>query len=134
MKMRHARPVNALSGSQMSAPSGGRNALTGLGASSNMSRADGSLKGRGYLGPIMDSQGRPMTEYSIGVGFDSGEMDIPTLVPTLTPEEIQYLQNIQPGTPIPQSIQQKAIEHAKMRMRQGLSVFNDSPAHGKAKY
>lgn len=70
----------------------------------------------------------------MGVGFDNGEMDIPTLVPSLSPEEIQFLQNMQPGTPIPQSIQQKAIEHAKLRMRQGLSVFNDSPAHARAKY
>lgn len=134
MKMPHSRPMNALNGGQRGTLVGGRNALSGLGASSTISRADGSIKGRGYLGPIPDSQGRPMTEFSMGVGFDSGEMDIPTLVPSLSPEEIQFLQNMQPGTPIPQSIQQKAIEHAKLRMRQGLSVFNDSPAHARAKY
>jgi len=101
---------------------------------SNMTRNDGTKKGRGYLGVIPDSQGRPMTEFSIGVNIDGREMEIPTMVPTLDSTEIQYLRSMKPGTPMPKNIQQKAADHAKMRMKQGLSPFHDSgPSHTKPK-
>jgi hypothetical protein len=106
----------------------------GLFGNADTTRNDGTQKGRGYLGTIRDSQGRPMTEFSIGVGMDGRDIEIPTMVPTLDPAEIEYLRNMQAGTPMPQSIQQKAIEHAKMRMKQGLSPFHDSgPSHAKPK-
>jgi len=76
-----------------------------------------------------------MTEYSIGVEFDGKQMDIPTFVPTLTPQELQYLTSMEDGMPIPRSIQQKAIDHALERLRQGQSPFaNDGPAHAKRRY
>jgi hypothetical protein len=100
-----------------------------------MLRSDGSLKGSGYLGPIKNPAGQSMTEYSIGVEFDGKQTEIPTMVPTLTPEEIQYILNMQDGMRIPPSIEQKAVDHAKMRMRQGLSPFHDSgPSHTRRKY
>lgn len=102
---------------------------------SDMLRADGSTKGRGYFGPLRNDAGQNMTEYSIGVEFDGKETDIPTMVPTLAPGEIEYLLQMQDGMQVPQGIQRKAVDHALMRMRQGLSPFHDSgPNHAKRRY
>lgn len=86
-------------------------------------RNDGTRKGSGYLGVIPDATGRPMTEFSIGVNMDGREIEIPTLVPTLDASEIEYLRSMKPGTAMPDSIRQKAVDHAKTRLRQGLSPF-----------
>ena len=150
MKPPHAKKTNAFAQSPIQAPIDrsmfGRPLLNGLTGGPllnvqasvpprpDMLRSDGSLKGQGYLGPVRNNRGQTMTEYSIGVEIDGKETDIPTMVPTLTPEEIQYLTNIQDGMPIPQGIKQKAVDHALMRMRQGLSPFHDSgPSHTKPK-
>lgn len=45
------------------------------------------LKGRGYFGPLRRPDGRVSTELSIGVNGT----EIPSLVPTLSLEELQYL-------------------------------------------
>ena len=95
-------------------------------------RNDGTQKDSGFLGPITDSQGNSMTEFSIGVNIDGKETEIPTLVPTLSPEEIEFLRTMQPGTPMPPAIVQKAVDHAKQRMQQGASPFYDSAKEGKA--
>ena len=106
-----------------------------LGPRPDMLRSDGSQKGQGYLGPLKNALGQSMTEYSIGVEFDGKETDIPTMVPTLTPQEIEYILNMQDGMRIPPSIEQKAADHALMRMRQGLSPFHDSgPAHTRRRF
>jgi len=89
------------------------------------SRADGTLKGKGFLGELSIGKGRVATEYSIGVKIDGKETEIPSLVPTLTQAELELmLTDIIPNkkTP-PTSIIQKAVDHAKKRMRQGLSPF-----------
>jgi hypothetical protein len=90
-------------------------------------RFDGTQKGQGYLGPLTNSQGQTMTEYSIGVNIDGRDMEIPTIVPTLDENEIQYLLNMRDDMPLPPSIQRKAIDHAIERQRQGLSPFADTP-------
>jgi len=90
---------------------------------SDQVRNDGTRKGGGYLGVIPDATGRPMTEFSIGVNMDGKEVEIPTLVPTLDADEIEYLRSMKPGTMIPLRIRQKAVDHAKSRMSQGLSPF-----------
>lgn len=90
-------------------------------------RVDGTQKGQGYLGPLTNSQGQLMTEYSIGVNINGQDMEIPTFVPTLSEREIHYLLNMQEGMPIPPMIEQKAIDHAIERQRQGLSPFADTP-------
>ena len=92
------KPRNALAEPPMPQTGLGGNALSNqLGQSASMFRPDGSMKGSGYLGPIKNSQGQTMTEYSIGVNFDGKEMDIPTFVPTLNDREVQYLLNMQDG-------------------------------------
>ena len=91
-------------------------------------RADGQMKSDvGFLGGLRSSvDSRRMTEVSIGVEIDGREMQIPTMVPTLTKAEINKLRNIDyEGNPdaIPESIKKKAEEHAKERLAQGLSPF-----------
>jgi hypothetical protein len=86
-------------------------------------RADGTPKGLGFFGELQRPDKGVMTEYSIGVDFDGKETEIPTIVPTLTPEELDFLLQIKSGNELPESIKQKAIEHAKMRMAKGLNPF-----------
>jgi len=82
-------------------------------------------KGRGYLGPLKRPDGRISTELSIGVNMDGEETEIPTLVPGLTQEEIDLLLNINEGEAkkIPQSIIDKAIDHARKRKSAGKNFF-----------
>jgi hypothetical protein len=89
-------------------------------------RRDGSLKSQtGFLGPIINKHsGKPMTELSIGVEIGGQEVEIPSMVPTLTKEERILLQNLRIGVdPIPENIVIKAKRHAIERMRAGLSPF-----------
>ena len=86
-------------------------------------RPDGTKKGRGFLGEIRTPKGDIMTEYSIGVNLDGKEVDIPTLVPTLTKQEIEFLKTQPSPNKIPKTIMDKAINHAVSRMRKGQSPF-----------
>lgn len=86
-------------------------------------RPDGSKKGSGFLGVLKSANGNAMTEYSIGVKIKGKEIDIPTLVPTLNRSEVTTLLNLKDGEKIPESIVQKAVDHAKMRIADGKSVF-----------
>lgn len=88
-------------------------------------RSDGSKKGAGFLGELKRPDGGIMTEYSIGVEFDDYKGEIPTIVPTLNDDEINKLLNIKEGEKIPKEITKKAIDHARMRRKKGLSVFAD---------
>lgn len=83
-------------------------------------RADGTPKGSGFFGELPGPDGSVSTEVSIGIEIDGKEVEIPTLVPTLSQEEINAVLK---GGQIPDSVIQKAIAHAKMRMSQGKSPF-----------
>ena len=83
-------------------------------------RPDGTRKGMGFLGPLQRPDGKISTELSIGVNFDGKETLIPTLVPTLTKDEINDLLT---DGPITDSIRNKAIEHARQRMALGKNPF-----------
>lgn len=85
-------------------------------------RADGSKKGQGFLGPLKFHDGRTSTELSIGVNIGGRDVEIPALVPTLSKEQIDHLLA---GNAPTDGIAEKAIEHAKMRVGQGLSPFAD---------
>lgn len=82
-------------------------------------RPDGTQKGRGYLGEVPTPDGRVMTEYSVGVDFGNGEQDIPSLVPTLTPEQIQMVARERMND----EIIRKAVEFARSRAMFGLSPY-----------
>jgi len=88
-------------------------------------RPDGTRKGFGWLGPKKLPDGKVATEYSIGVGLDGKETDIPTLVPTLSGDEVSMLINdiIPNKKPIPETIIRKAVNHAKQMIAQGKSPF-----------
>lgn len=86
-------------------------------------RPDGSKKGTGFLGVLKGADGSAMTEYSVGVKIDGKEMDVPTLVPTLTRAEVKTVLNLKEGERLPDAIVQKAVDHAKQRIADGKSVF-----------
>jgi soluble lytic murein transglycosylase-like protein len=89
----------------------------------DMLRQDGTTKStQGFLGPIESPKGT-MTEFSVGVELDGKEMEIPTLVPTLTNDEIETLKQAETADDIPDSIMDKAVDHAKQRIKEGKSPF-----------
>ena len=102
-------------------------------------RPDGTQKQKGWLGVLKgknpDGKTFEATEYSTqsnAIKVDNKRVDFPTLVPTLTKEEIKkMLDDIIPHKkPIPESIMQKAITHARSRIEAGQSPFasnNESP-------
>jgi hypothetical protein len=99
-------------------------------------RPDGTLKGAGYFGTLKRPDGGVSGEISIGTDFGHGEMDIPTMVPTLAAHELHYLlttpehQIAESDPKIFQSIRKKAVEHAKQRMLYGKPVFAEEHEEG----
>ena len=77
-------------------------------------------KGRGHLGTLKRPGGGVSTEISIGVNIDGKETEIPSLVPSLTRKEINYL--LGGGKPT-EVIVSKAVAHARTRMASGKSPF-----------
>jgi hypothetical protein len=99
----------------------------------DMLRPDGTQKKNGWLGPRnrTDGSGMVSTEISVGVPIFGVEQDVPTMVPSLSPEEMALLlgRELSPAE-IPDSIIDKAIRHAQIRSAVGLSPFaddNESP-------
>lgn len=83
-------------------------------------RADGTPKGEGFLGVLPRPDGSVSTEISIGVNLDGRETEIPTLVPTLEPEEVNHL--LSGGQPTEQIVG-KAVAFARQRMAEGKTLF-----------
>lgn len=89
-----------------------------------MNRLDGSTKSKvGFLGSIDRDDGSAMTEFSIGVQIDGTEMNVPSLVPTLTEAEVEALRTLPEGKEVPIAIQRKAAAHARKRISAGLDPF-----------
>jgi hypothetical protein len=90
-------------------------------------RPDGSKKSKGWLGVIDLGEGNVATEYSTqsdAVKVNGQRVDFPTLVPTLTPEEIETMKKVISGKgAIPEPIMQKAIDHARKQIAAKKSVF-----------
>jgi hypothetical protein len=88
-------------------------------------RPDGTAKQNGWLGPLKLPDGGVATEYSVGITIGGKEVDIPTLVPTLTKAERDLMVNdiIPNEKPIPDSIIEKAAAHARKRIGEGKSPF-----------
>lgn len=61
-----------------------------------------------------------MTEFSASENIDGVDVQFPLIVPTLTREELDWLLA---GNDPTESIYQKAIAYAKMRMQSNLSPF-----------
>ena len=95
-------------------------------------RADGTLKGKGFLGELntTDGSGKVATEMAIGVEFDGKEVQIPTLVPTLSKSEKEHLLA---GRKPTRAIIDKAVAHAKKRKAEGKGPFvEDLPTPSSA--
>lgn len=90
-------------------------------------RKDGSAKGKGWLGLLKRPDGGVSSEISLTSTIDGKEVEYPTIVPTLTQQELDWLMtnDIKDPKKIPESIHRKALDHALMRLRQGLSPFAD---------
>jgi len=95
-------------------------------------RPDGTMKDVGFLGPLKSPSGKDVTEYSVGVPIMGKEMDIPTLVPGLSKQEIDYvLRRADSGLPMGKdamgnAIVQKAYQHATQRVKKGMNPFYGS--------
>lgn len=94
-------------------------------------RPDGSEKGKGWLGELKLPDGGVATEYTMqskAVQKGGKQIDFPTLVPTLSKEEVDLMVNdiIPNRKDIPEPIIQKAIQHANSQISKGRSVFADS--------
>tara|TARA_Y100000114_G_scaffold123476_1_gene119031 strand:+ start:226 stop:612 length:387 start_codon:yes stop_codon:yes gene_type:complete len=93
-------------------------------AEKSMRRVDGTKKSkRGWLGAIRRDDGSVMTEFSIGLNINGKERNVPSLVPTLSRKEIEFLRTKKESQPIPQSIQKKAKAHAIKMIKQNKSPF-----------
>ncbi len=77
-------------------------------------------KGPGFLGTLPAAEGKVSTELSIGVNIDGREIEIPSLVPTLSKEEVNYL--LKGGKPT-KIIVDKAVAYARKRIVEGKSPF-----------
>ncbi|MBU1884974.1 hypothetical protein KKB80_12030, partial [bacterium] len=101
------------------------------GPKSDLVRRDGSgLKGKGYLGAQSLKDGRVASELSMGTtDINGAEMDIPTMVPTLTQPELDWLLTHE-GERLPESISRKATDHARERLKQGKSVWAQEGEQG----
>ncbi len=86
-------------------------------------RVDGGAKGTGFLGPKQRADGRVSTEISIGQQMGGNEVEMPTMVPGLSKAETNTLMTRKDRDPIPQAIADKAMTHAKARIRSGQSPF-----------
>jgi hypothetical protein len=101
------------------------------GSDQRMYRSDGSKKSaRGFIGPVKNLiSGGTMTEFSTDMNYGGRKIQIPTMVPTLSREEIAYMQRMEPGAgwdmtdPVVKKIINKARAHAKKRMSDGMSPF-----------
>lgn len=80
-------------------------------------------KGPGYFGTLDRPGGGVSTELSIGVNIDGRDVEIPSLVPTLTQSEIDYLLG---GNKPTRGIVDKAVEYARRRLTEGKSPFAES--------
>lgn len=87
-------------------------------------------KGLGYFGKLkvggeLADTDAVATEYTMGVEMYGEEVEIPTLVPTLTKEELDLMVNdiIPNKKKIPDAIAKKAIAHAQKRLREEKDIF-----------
>ena len=90
-------------------------------------RHDGTAKGSGYFGELKRPDGNISTELTIGVNINGKEMEIPSLVPTLSEKQKEWLLTHNNEDKTPDDIVKVATEHAKQRLKAGLSIFHDTP-------
>jgi hypothetical protein len=90
-------------------------------------RVDGTKKGTGFLGEIKLPGGEVATEVSVGVNINGKEVEIPTLVPTLSNEQKAFIASGGDPRTRPDIID-VAVDHATKRIAKGMSPFNEPSA------
>lgn len=85
-------------------------------------RPDGSQKGAGFLGVLRRPDGGVMSEYSMSTD-DLQKHDFPSLVPTLSQDEVAQILRLQEGQPMPPAIMHKALRFAMERQQAGKPLF-----------
>lgn len=80
-------------------------------------------KGLGYFGNLQRPDGGIMGEYSLSPTINGRKVEIPSMVPTLTREELQSMLVLPDAAQPTAAIQQKALAFAKQRLAAGLPVF-----------
>jgi len=82
------------------------------------------FKQAGYFGEIPLQDGNVATEYSVGQDINGKSVEMPSIVPTLSAEEIDMVKrSAMDGSRLPDSVYQKAMAHAKQRISNGQSPF-----------
>jgi hypothetical protein len=98
-------------------------------------REDGTMKGKGFFGPVENEAGEHMTEFSIGANWGTGEKLIPTMVPGLTSGQLKFLRTIkhlpERGDPIGDAIANNATRYAEIREKQNQPFFATPEEEGK---
>ena len=94
-------------------------------------RVDGTAKGAGFLGEIKLPNGQVATEVSVGVNINGKDVEIPTLVPTLSAEQKSFIAGGGDPRTRPDIIK-AATEHASKRIASGMSPFNGAVAAAPA--
>lgn len=109
--------------------SGGSSAPAAAPAGPYGKREDGTEKGEGYFGTIPRPDGKVSGELSIGVDINGKETLIPTMVPTLSKPELDFLLSANKDAifdkknPMAVGIVEKARAYAEQRIAQGKSVW-----------
>lgn len=92
----------------------------------DMLRGDGSVKGSGWHGTFKNAKGQDVTEYTVGVEIGGKEYEIPTIVPSLSTEEIaSVLKASEDGSPVSEQVMEKAVDWAKNMLKNDRSFFAD---------
>ncbi len=89
-------------------------------------RSDGSKKWTGWIGVHEGrgaNAGTSVSEMSIGVPVRGKEMDIPTMVPGLDPDEFDSVLRLEDPKNLPASAVKKAVGHAEKMLDAGRSPF-----------
>ena len=81
-------------------------------------------KAEGFYGRVPLPNGGFATEYSVSQGIDGKNVEMPSLVPNLTKDEFENVKtSASTGSPLLQSVYDKAREHAVMRINNKQSPF-----------
>lgn len=102
---------------------------------------DSPIKGNGYYGILRrkDGSNERSSEISIGIEVNGNKYHVPTMVPGLTKEQLNYLlktpedQIYTSNKKLMSQIEQNAANWAKKRLEAGLPVFATLPEEGSYK-
>lgn len=81
-----------------------------------------SPKGQGFYGPMVNSQGRAQTEYSIGMETPQGLVEVPTIYSGVPLDEIKRIRNDE----VTPQIARNARRAARQRLQEGKPPFADT--------